>query len=975
MSKKRLTVAALIIALAAAFTVVLANPAEATITGRNLPAGGRTLMVYGQTTPDLDQFHQQVLSDSSFPAPGGVTLYTNITPGVCNGLHSTCTLDGNTDNFDQTLAEFPGAALAVGLYLSDKPSCSNQPLRAIIGRTDADLTANNLGQQYRDNLDALITYLKNTGRAVYLRIGYEFDGPWNCYNADYYKQAFRVVKQRIDALGATNVATVWQTAAYPKDGDPTYGYDFSNPNHLNAWYPGDDVVDWVGFSAFYWDNTYRQYQWACDTPTSSPVALYNAVLAFSRAHGKPAMITESTPQGYRTAELDASCTNVNQRVSLNGDWTKIGAWYDQYFGYIAANSDVIKAVSYINSNWEAITQFDCPPGATAGSSNCTDGYWGDSRIQDNANIYANFKREVQNSQFVNGTLAGRGSNWGSGGSTPPPTTPPPTPTPTPSTSPTGGGGGGGNRNPYARIEAESYDAQSGVSTVSQTGDSGGAAVGHTSNGDWVRYDNVAFAGTSPLQVTFSYSSGRATNQAFTVEFHAGSATGPVIAAPGVLGTGSWTTYQQLTYNISNFPAGTTSIAIVFKASDTADIANIDWFTFTGSQPAANPSTTPPTSPPPTTNPTGGRQLLIGQSSKASWDDWTSFAPAPAGGSVYYELKSGDWVGADHQAYASYLAGQGRIVQVGISWKDNPPGFTGGTEDQKAAQSRLVTQQLADGQYHGQFANLIAFINQYPQARFYLRLDYEVSSYYFCTDSTCSSYKNAFAAIRNYINSQIHQANVSYVYHPVRGEYATLYPGDAVVDWIGASIFANELCMPIYDTGAGGYVYNGTPPTNYDTATSQCREPYIGTDGYGNPAAIWQDWNYDGNILGMMAFAQSHNKPMIVSESGLMNMADHGTDTSGVDQNLADTWVKRLFGLVNYVGPIPNQSGTYDLSRVIQAVTYINLDFRYGWDGGSSGPYAFPVDTTWFANGRLSQYSAARSDFCAGLRSTGFGTTC
>ncbi|WP_460491581.1 hypothetical protein [Dactylosporangium cerinum] len=61
------------------------------------------------------------------------------------------------------------------------------------------------------------------------------------------------MKQRIDALGATNVATVWQSASYAKDGDAQYKFDFSNANHLADWYPGDDVVDWVALSTFYWD--------------------------------------------------------------------------------------------------------------------------------------------------------------------------------------------------------------------------------------------------------------------------------------------------------------------------------------------------------------------------------------------------------------------------------------------------------------------------------------------------------------------------------------------------------------------------------------------------------------------------------------------------------------------------------------------------------------------------------------------------
>ncbi|GAB3831423.1 RICIN domain-containing protein [Dactylosporangium cerinum] len=99
-------------------------------------------------------------------------------------------------------------------------------------------------------------------------------------------------------------------------------------------------------------------------------------------------------------------------MSLGGDWTKLGSWYNEYFNYVNSNADVLRAAAYINSNWEAIAQFACPPGASSGQPGCSDGYWGNSRIQDNANIKAGFKRELQNSLFVNGTLSGRGANWG-----------------------------------------------------------------------------------------------------------------------------------------------------------------------------------------------------------------------------------------------------------------------------------------------------------------------------------------------------------------------------------------------------------------------------------------------------------------------------------------------------------------------------------------------------------------------------------
>ncbi|GGK76361.1 carbohydrate-binding protein [Mangrovihabitans endophyticus] len=551
--------------------IVAALPADAATV-----APGRITFLAGQTTPDLSAFKQQVLDrDASFPRPGGVTLYTNISPNACNGLTATCNLNGNVVNFNQTLAEYPGAALAVGLYLSDSPGCNNQPLRAIIGRQDADI-AGALGQQYRQNLDNLITYLKNTGRQVYLRVGYEFDGPWNCYNTDFYRDAFRVVKQRINTLGAGNVKTVWQSASYVKDGAAEYKFDFSNPNHLADWYPGDDVVDYVGMSTFYWDATYRQYQWACDTPTSTPSVLYDRVLTFARTHGKPAMIAESAPQAYRTANLDASCVNVNNRVSLGGDWTKIGSWYDQFFAYVNRNADVLRVVSYINSNWEAISQFNCPPGASSGAPNCTDGYWGDSQIQDNPNILAGFKRELQNSVFVNGTLSGRGANWGGGVPTSPPTNPttPPTtpPTTSPTTAPPTTAPPGAGRNAFATIEAESRDSQSGTRIA-------GNRLTSLTSGDWARYDRVDFGGRTPNQVVFRYSSARPTNQAFTLEFHAGSATGPVIAAPGLLGTGSVNTFTEIPFNVSNLPPGTTSITVVPRANDSADVLDLDWFRF------------------------------------------------------------------------------------------------------------------------------------------------------------------------------------------------------------------------------------------------------------------------------------------------------------------------------------------------------------------------------------------------------------
>ncbi|MFD4127401.1 hypothetical protein ACFXKK_01660 [Streptomyces globisporus] len=63
----------------------------------------------------------------------------------------------------------------------------------------------------------------------------------------------------------------------------------------------------------------------------------------------------------------------------------------------------------------------------------------------------------------------------------------------------------------------------------------------------------------------------------------------------------------------------------------------------------------------------------------------------------------------------------------------------------------------------------------------------------------------------------------------------MYQGDAAVDWMVVSVFAHDLCLPVYDRG---YLYNGTPPQNYDVAASRCRNAYVGSDAHSDPAAMY-----------------------------------------------------------------------------------------------------------------------------------------
>ncbi|MGI5472301.1 endo-1,3-beta-xylanase [Streptomyces sp. CA-132043] len=390
-----------------------AGTAQAAVAARNLPPDGKTLALMGQDSDTLAEYKRDVLDQSGLdaPTPGGVTLYTNLvlggSPAPLAGMDTPVNWGSGTVDFKGTLAQYPDSALAVGLYLSDATSgCNNQPLRAIIGTNDSDVTSGspNLISQYRAKVDEMVTKLKSYDRQVFLRIGYEFDGPWNCYNADYYKKTFAYIKGRIDALGATKVATVWQSAAWPIDTStdhPEWNYIVTDPGHFDAWYPGDQYVDWVSLSAFYGAGSLNT-QWGCGSYSASPTGLQNRVLDFARGHGKPVMIAESSPQGYDNGARTKSCIMRKRPAATSAD-TIWNEWYKPYFSWIEANRDVIRAAAYINTDWDSQTQWQCADGASAGEPGCTNGYWGDARIQADPSIRDRFLAELRGSSWVGGS--------------------------------------------------------------------------------------------------------------------------------------------------------------------------------------------------------------------------------------------------------------------------------------------------------------------------------------------------------------------------------------------------------------------------------------------------------------------------------------------------------------------------------------------------------------------------------------------
>jgi hypothetical protein len=105
-------------------------------------------------------------------------------------------------------------------------------------------------------LEGFAADLNQSGVRCFLRFGGEMNGSWAPWGKDpnQYKHAFRVVHD-VMALFAPRCAMVWAPNMMPLD-------------NIDKYYPGDDVVDWVGLSLYivkYYDDLKSRPGWQ-DSP-------------------------------------------------------------------------------------------------------------------------------------------------------------------------------------------------------------------------------------------------------------------------------------------------------------------------------------------------------------------------------------------------------------------------------------------------------------------------------------------------------------------------------------------------------------------------------------------------------------------------------------------------------------------------------------------------------------------------------------
>jgi beta-mannanase len=94
------------------------------------------------------------------------------------------------------------------------------------------------------HIDKTARGLRDLKKPVILRFFWEMDGTANVGRAlgpEQYKQAWRLLRQRFQAAGATNVEFAWVPTA-----------DGFRRGEAQKWYPGDDAVDWIGADGYNW---------------------------------------------------------------------------------------------------------------------------------------------------------------------------------------------------------------------------------------------------------------------------------------------------------------------------------------------------------------------------------------------------------------------------------------------------------------------------------------------------------------------------------------------------------------------------------------------------------------------------------------------------------------------------------------------------------------------------------------------------
>lgn len=275
------------------------------------PADGKIYSGAGQNTVDALQVVNISESDRQ---PMLIAVYDGL-HWVNNGIDNTEVAEAHN--------RYPGAKLQIGLQLPNETAVMQS-----FGNGSNDHKIRKLGREY-----------KALNQDIFLRIGYEFDGPWSGYEPTAYINTFRRIVDVFRSEGVNNVAFVWCS------------YTPSNPNMFN-WYPGDSYVDWFAFNVWGDDSV-------GDTDPSFDASWFMSQAA---AHNKPVLIGEGSRR------------------------SNVFTWDQWFSGYITSlRNSGVKAYQLINQDWPVYA-----PWAS----------WGSGKFTGNPSSVSLYQQEMQNTKYI-----------------------------------------------------------------------------------------------------------------------------------------------------------------------------------------------------------------------------------------------------------------------------------------------------------------------------------------------------------------------------------------------------------------------------------------------------------------------------------------------------------------------------------------------------------------------------------------------
>ncbi len=346
--------------------------ATATQASKYEPLGGRVLVFAGQSPQaSLDYW-----ALPNTPKPAGFSDYIGYdvgasykdyapdAPGKFKG-NDGLLAPTNWGSGDQCVAcllereEFAESVINIGMYLAGPQAEDGSMCR---GRDDCAIARLARGE-FDKQLKVFADWLNSLeDRPVLLRVGYEFDGSWNNYEPEQFKAGWKYIHRFLAGHGVNNVAYVY------------YTYGFASRDTLERFWPGDDYVDWIGYSYFQLDST----------------TIGQGELAFARDKGLKVFLGEVTPH-------TGDCT---RQIDLATD-TELGReWIDSFFRHVEDNRSLIRAIAYINEPWNDVER--APMWQDQQDQNCG-GYFSRSnaRLNDNPVLEKYWADKISQPLYLN----------------------------------------------------------------------------------------------------------------------------------------------------------------------------------------------------------------------------------------------------------------------------------------------------------------------------------------------------------------------------------------------------------------------------------------------------------------------------------------------------------------------------------------------------------------------------------------------